>query len=209
MSHYSEQYEEFYQDAISWNTELNVEHPIKATKRPPVIQYKSWDGASIPAPVASNVEDKIPGKDMTGKSAGARFCFLQDVASSFGVNYFSSLGFSLHTATTCIEENQFEAAKTVLAAAAKRIAAERPEMLSEMIKIRADILEAGKYSINSYKSFIPLEALLDAAARHYIKLVAGIETDEESGCHHLGHILANIVIINKQIDLQKPVIEEL
>lgn len=55
------------------------------------------------------------------------------------------------------------------------------------------VLEFGatKYSRDNWKKGLSRDSILDSLTRHLVKLIGGEEIDEESKCHHMGHIMAN------------------
>ena len=73
------------------------------------------------------------------------------------------------------------------------------DFLNNLIAVRAGALASGKYTVESYKEEIDVNLLLDATARHLLKVIHIGDIDEESGIHHYGHIAANLIMIHTQI----------
>ena len=63
------------------------------------------------------------------------------------------------------------------------------EALEELCQVFASGAE--KYGRNNWKKGGPPKAILDSLGRHFLKLAAGTELDEESGYHHAAHIAWN------------------
>jgi hypothetical protein len=67
----------------------------------------------------------------------------------------------------------------------------------------ARVLEKGieKYEINNWKrESDDILHCADSILRHILELQEGKLTDEESGCHHIGHIMANIMFLVYHLD---------
>lgn len=56
-----------------------------------------------------------------------------------------------------------------------------------------EVLEFGakKYEPDNWKKGFPKKEVLESMQRHLAKLFDGEEIDQESGLHHIGHIMCN------------------
>ena len=156
---------------------------------------------------------KEPKKETAGKPEGARYFFLESLACLHNVdNLTSELGTEIKQLVDVLEE-RIETSQPINN---KRLVIKdmidfiideyntqygQSRLLDDLIKLRYDTISTGKYTINSYKELIDISLLLDAMARHYIKMVLISSVDEESGCLHLSHIIANLLIIDIQLQL--------
>jgi hypothetical protein len=61
-----------------------------------------------------------------------------------------------------------------------------------------DVLEYGakKYERNNWKKGLPVNENCESLMRHVIAFMDGENTDSESGCSHLGHIMANAMFLS-------------
>lgn len=189
MSHYDEQY----------NKNLNIEeHPWEyAISKDDILHTHNffldndkvlWNDRTL--------------KDTINKPEGARFCYLSSLEYITPTpTQLKGLGEALHNIVIANESNSINECKLHLSATVSHILdnENKQEIIDNLIKLRAWALSTGKYEINSYKNPIDIKLLLDATARHYIKLILLCEVDEESGCLHISHILANLIMIAEQL----------
>jgi len=69
-----------------------------------------------------------------------------------------------------------------------------------------EVLEFGakKYSPDNWKKGFPKKEVLESMQRHLAKLFDGEEIDQESGLHHIGHIMCNAMFYSYMNDKDKP-----
>ena len=136
-------------------------------------------------------------KDTKGKPNGARYCYLSDIEQSNQIgcrlDALVNLIEAKHDVTKHIEGLQ----RVVLAQGDKK------RIINDLISLRSSAISSGKYTREGWKEKLDFSLLLDALARHYIKLVYISEIDDESGCLHLAHILANLIMLRYQIRTYK------
>ena len=65
--------------------------------------------------------------------------------------------------------------------------------IKEALEILANVFEMGadKYGRDNWKKGFNKKTMLDSMGRHYLKLAAGQELDEESGLDHAAHLAWN------------------
>jgi hypothetical protein len=65
-----------------------------------------------------------------------------------------------------------------------------------------EVLEFGaeKYSPHNWKKGFPKEEILESMQRHLAKLFDGEDIDQESGLHHIGHIMCNAMFYSYMIN---------
>jgi hypothetical protein len=63
---------------------------------------------------------------------------------------------------------------------------------------------AQKYERSNWRKPFPMEELVDSLTRHLVKYMSGEEFDDESGCHHLDHVLANSIFLSYHFNGRKP-----
>lgn len=63
------------------------------------------------------------------------------------------------------------------------------ESLEPMVRVL--MYGAKKYAPDNWKKGLPKKEILNSMMRHMIALIDGQEVDEESGEHHIGHIMCN------------------
>lgn len=150
--------------------------------------------------------DGITLKHTNGKEEGARFCFLYELAHNDQVLDYGlgNLIDDLMSNYEAIKKDSKEKRIDLLYSKVQNVikilvASNKRQVISDLIKLRHQAVDSGKYSVNSYKIKIDLSLLLDALARHYIKYSFGDERDEESGYLHKSHMLANLLIIRYQL----------
>lgn len=130
-------------------------------------------------------EAKI-GKHKEGKTAGARYFFLRELADKeheMAAGYIHEL----------IHSDSIEDKIDYCRFSIRELAGH----MDDAIKIREQAIKSGKYSIDSYE-YLRLEDendMLDAVARHFIKSQISHEPDSESGYSHQGHIINNLLIL--------------
>lgn len=54
---------------------------------------------------------------------------------------------------------------------------------------------ANKYSDDNWKKGLERKEILESAFRHIVELMDGENNDEESGLHHAGHVIANMMFL--------------
>lgn len=151
----------------------------------------------IPDSEIANGESK-PLKETAGKPEGARYCFLTDIGSTIDHPY-SHIGKHLAAIVREQDNNNPQASMYIIENLLPTLI--DSSNLSELIGVRADALASGKYVTESYREKIDVNLLLDAAARHYLKLLFVENIDAESGYPHIAHITANLIIIHTQLRL--------
>jgi hypothetical protein len=149
-------------------------------------------------------------KDTKGKAAGARYCYLDDIANvvlgsvkdSKGYrDTMSAVGETLSTIVRAYDKGWMLDVKHYCAVMIQDLLELDVSLHHELIKVRAQALDSGKYTPEGYRDELDVTLLMDAAARHFIKKLMVGDIDEESGCTHEAHIAANIIMINTQIEL--------
>ena len=141
-----------------------------------------------------------PLKETEGKAHGARYCFLGDIADVMDDN-FSKLGEALSLIVSGVENNNLVQAKFYCYEVMHLLSDEHS--MNDLIGVRAQALSSGKYTFESYREEIDVNLLLDAAARHFLKILFVSNIDEESGYPHTAHLLANVIMIHTQLNLHK------
>ena len=68
---------------------------------------------------------------------------------------------------------------------------------AECIEALADVLTYGakKYEKNNWRKGIEYSKIYSATQRHLLKWLKGIDIDDESGLHHIEHVLCNVAFI--------------
>ena len=54
---------------------------------------------------------------------------------------------------------------------------------------------AEKYSDHNWKKGLPFNEICESLIRHLTSFMEGEDMDPESGLHHLGHVMANVVFL--------------
>lgn len=137
-----------------------------------------------------------PLKESDGKAQDARFCFLGDIAATVNEDY-QELGAALSSIVSGVESNDICGAKFYCYEVMHLLSNE--QLMNDLVGVRAQALNSGKYTFESYKEDIDVNLLLDAAARHLLKILFVGDIDEESGFPHVAHIAANIIMIHTQL----------
>lgn len=143
--------------------------------------------------------DEKPLKETAGKAQGARYCFLADIGALMSYGQIRDLGTLLSLIVRRLENGDVEAAKHHCYEVMASLSDEHT--MNDLIGVRAQALASGKYSFESYREKIDVNLLLDAAARHYLKILFVGNIDDESGYSHIAHIAANVIMINTQLEL--------
>lgn len=136
-------------------------------------------------------------KQKEGKPEGARYCWIQEIKNDdlgLALNILiedvsNKLNFNMMRMRHLISVIKIEIFNNK----------DKNLIINDLIKLRYDAIKSGKYKVDGYKQEIDINLLLDALSRHYIKLSFGDEFDNESGCLHLSHMLANVLIIQYQL----------
>lgn len=190
--------ENFYQDDDNslWKTEVYNNNYEDYDVYSDMEVAKSWTEFN---PIDTMVEltNYKTIKETKGKPAGARWCYIDKISNNYLGVLINELVYliesknDLHIILINIKELEQELFRQI---------EDKELLINELIKIREQAVSSGKYSKEGYKSIINPELLLDAIARHYIKLVYIGPLDKESGCLHLAHILANLIMIQYQLE---------
>lgn len=138
-------------------------------------------------------------KQTKGKAKDARYCFFPDITLAFNKTKYYHLALLLKDLTNLVDMKENVYAQNLARAALLEVNSLDNDFMINLCGARADGLK--KYSLDNYRDEIPVQSLLDAAARHLIEIIRGQETDKYSGFHHLGHIAANLIMIETQIRL--------
>lgn len=193
MSHYSD----FYQDSSQLWIDSN-----EGSERQQQDEYKScYQDYEISDLTEENLELTLKEigtyiepniKHSEGKPAGARYCFLEALNDDL-IGYKIAEIVNILETKGKIQNYIYQLKEDVLNKGNKL------DIVNDLIKLRTQALDSGKYTKEGYKQKIDVSLLLDALARHYIKLLYVGQYDDESGCLHLSHILANLIIIDYQV----------
>lgn len=149
-------------------------------------------------------------KDTKGKAEGARYCYLADIANCVlgGINNskgyrdsMNNVGETLSVIVRAYDKKWLLDVKHYCSVLIKDLLELDSGLHHELIKVRANALNSGKYKTEGYREEIDVRLLLDAAARHFIKKLMVGDIDEESGCTHEAHIAANAIMIHTQLSL--------
>ena len=141
-------------------------------------------------------------KETKGKAEGARYCYLGEHSVLMNKNEYLHLELLLKDLVSLVEENvEGNMSIHICEEILKEVRELDNKFLINLCGVRAQALSSGKYELLSYREEISISYLLDAAARHLLKLIYLEEIDEESGYHHLGHIAANVIMISTQLRL--------
>lgn len=130
-------------------------------------------------------KEKI-GKHTEGKTAGARYFFLRELADK---EHEMAAGYIHELIHSDFIEDKIDYCRFIIRELAGH--------MDDAIRIREQAIKSGKYSIDSYE-YLRLEDendMLDAVARHFIKSQISHEPDAESGYSHQGHIINNLLIL--------------
>lgn len=136
-------------------------------------------------------------KETSGKAKDARYCFFPDITLAFNKTEYYHLALLLKDLTNLVDMKENGYAQNLARSALLEVNSLDDNFMMNLCGARADGLK--KYSLDNYREEIPVQSLLDAAARHLIEILRGRETDEYSGFHHLGHIAANLIMIETQL----------
>lgn len=187
MSHYEAQREEHVKRLEeAFGKRAHVTPGQKGAYLCPPGTYLEGDG--MPKPL----------KETAGKAEGARFCFLPDIAKLMSEDY-NTLGELLSLIVSGVETNNKTQAMYYCTQVLEELADEHT--MNDLIGVRAQALSSGKYTFESYREKIDVNLLLDAAARHFLKILFVSNTDEESGFPHTAHLAANVIMIHTQLEL--------
>lgn len=149
-------------------------------------------------------------KDTKGKAHGARYCYLADIAkvaidhgdiTTAAYNEILLLGQHLSIIVASVDDNNINNAQYYCSEVLNDLIDERT--LPQLVGVRAHALSSGKYSVDGYREPIDVNLLLDAAARHFLKMLFVNGIDEESGFLHEAHIAANVIMLHTQLELLK------
>lgn len=146
----------------------------------------------------------LPGqelKETTGKAEGARYCYLGEHSILTNKNQYFNLETILKSLVEAVDEEAYFSARHIVEVALQAVRDLDDDFLTNLITVRAHALSSGKYTLDSYREEIDINLLLDATARHLLKILHVGDIDEESGVHHLGHIAANLIMIDVQLRL--------
>jgi len=136
-------------------------------------------------------------KNKKGKPKDARYCFLDCFEERLDLgSLIEQLVFKIDSKQP---QQNIEHHLSVMEYQLSENSIDKEILINDLILLRSQALESGKYRVDGYKQPIDLAFLLDALARHYIKYALGDHIDEESGYHHLSHVLANILLIRYQV----------
>lgn len=144
-----------------------------------------------------------PLKQSEGKAKGARYCYLGEHSLAMNLNKYYQLETMLKDLTDSVDMKNTAAVKHCCEMALHAVRDLDDDFITNLCGVRANAVASGKYQLYGYRKAIPIEELLDAAARHFLKIIYIGDIDEESGFHHLGHIAANLLMINTQARLHK------
>jgi hypothetical protein len=150
--------------------------------------------------------ESTPLKETKGKAHDARYCYLYDIAkvvfdhenSDISQKYID-IGEMLAIIVESVEDNNVANAEYYCSEILNNLINERT--LHELVGVRAHALSSGKYTLDGYRGEIDVKLLLDAAARHFLKILFVDKTDEESGFSHDAHIAANVIMVHTQLRL--------
>jgi hypothetical protein len=134
---------------------------------------------------------------MSDQPEGARYCYLNILP--FVSGYEDTL---IECALDAFNEFVLDKRRHayILAYCINLVIDSKEVTIDEIMKARYFSIKTGKYSPDSYRKYIPVEQLEDAAARHAWKALALNEKeDEESGCNHWAHFINNLLIIIEQL----------
>lgn len=151
-----------------------------------------------------------PLKDTEGKASGARYCYLADIANCVLGNIHDSKGYrdtisavgeTLSTMVRAYDKGWLEDVKHYCSVLIKDLLEIDAGLYHELVKVRMNALDSGKYTPDGYRDELDVTLLMDAAARHFIKKLLVGDIDEESGCTHEAHIAANAIMIHTQLEV--------
>lgn len=160
-----------------------------------IVDLLNWDFESGESVFPNNL------KETDGKPEGARYCYLRDIVLAANKSYLLPLASEIEAVVNSVTENNYMAAMSANRAALKLISGMDKDFLKNLVGVRAHAINSGKYELYGYRQKIPLWTLLDALARHMLKILFISDIDEESGFHHFGHMSANLVMIDAQLRL--------
>lgn len=162
-------------------------------------------------PVNTEVDAKPQLKETQGKAKDARYCYLGDIArvafdhpvmSDAVYDQLLLLGEHLSIIVESIDDDNLENAQYYCSEILNNVMQDG-DMIHELVKVRAQALNSGKYTVEGYRHTIDITLLLDAAARHFLQIVFVGDIDKESECKHLAHIAANMIMIHTQMELNQ------
>ena len=136
-------------------------------------------------------------KEVEGKATGARYFYIDSLPAAYPHNKLSPevcRSFSQFVELVDKQLGTVGHINTILTHC--RIT---DELLAEVIALRYQAVADGKYTAGSYKKPIPINLLLDAAARHLAKHYMVSTTDTESGHLHIAHFIANLLMLSVQL----------
>ena len=89
---------------------------------------------------------------------------------------------------------------------AKKETKDKPDLSLIPYCVEAELAKAMEYGAAKYQRYNytkghNISQLVAAAKRHLGKYLAGEESDDESGVHHLGHVMANCLMMLHQREL--------
>lgn len=139
-------------------------------------------------------------KQTIGKAEGARYCYLRDIAFAFDVDIkYCTIADNLADMVDNYDKQLYETMLCDIVATLEYIK-ESFDVYEDLVSLRYNAIKSGKYKINSYREPLDINLLLDASARHLLKIVLKSDIDEESGKSHVSHITANLIMIYAQLE---------
>lgn len=144
-------------------------------------------------------------KDSDGKPNGARFFYLDSLRILFPGEELKAVHEAGELISYILDHRSEQGHNIVVfiqecAINLALLELDNVSILEEAIKVRNHAIMSGKYTNANYMEDIQVELLLDAASRHLIKyFYLNQITDIESGCHHIGHVLTNFIMISYQL----------
>lgn len=141
-------------------------------------------------------------KDKVGKPEGARYAFLDGLSLLYSSSTIQAIGYAITSMAFLNEKNDYESMWPQLQLILNVISqcGDNESIYIDYVKLRMDAVNRGKYLTDGYRIKLNLSEYLDAMARHLLKFLLIDERDEESGCLHLAHILANVAIMSYQLN---------
>lgn len=207
MSHYSEheqrQLDEYNRIAAERNTHQTEEECFGSPHTTPGQKgaYLCPQGTYLDLDTDEIKVEGKPLKESEGKAQDARYCFLADIGDVMSSGKTRDIGKLLSLIVRGVEESNITKVKHHCSEVMAVLSDEHS--MNDLIGVRAQALASGKYSFESYREEIDVNLLLDAAARHFLKILFVSNTDEESGYPHTAHIAANVIMIHTQLKLHK------
>lgn len=144
----------------------------------------------------ANNQDK---KQTLGKPRGARYCFIGDICLAMNAIDLQSIANKFRDLVSLIDDGEYRYSSHLVSEMLQEMVRLDDKFLEHLIAARVDGLK--KYTVDNYRDEINIDDLLDAFARHMLKVVKGQDIDDQSGVHHFGHMSANLIIIETQLRL--------